>query len=65
MLPVQDHKRLLNNDEGPNTGGMGAFCPYALTEDEIKFIEDEIMQHTVSSMASEFNKFVGKLKNLL
>ncbi|XP_065206564.1 trifunctional purine biosynthetic protein adenosine-3-like [Planococcus citri] len=61
MLPVQDHKRLLNNDKGPNTGGMGAFCPYALTEDDMEFIEDEIMQHTVSSMASEFNKFVGVL----
>ncbi|XP_065205635.1 trifunctional purine biosynthetic protein adenosine-3-like [Planococcus citri] len=61
MLPVQDHKRLLNNDEGPNTGGMGAFCPYALTKDEMEFIECEIMQHTVSSLASELNKFVGVL----
>lgn len=37
LLPSQDHKQLLEGDKGPNTGGMGAFCP-------VPFYNEELMQ---------------------
>lgn len=35
MATSQDHKRLLDNDEGPNTGGMGAYSPAPVVTPEI------------------------------
>lgn len=61
MLPVQDHKRLQNYDQGPNTGGMGAFCPYALKDADMEFIKKEILQRAVTGLAKEKIKYVGKM----
>ncbi|KAK6175426.1 hypothetical protein SNE40_013893 [Patella caerulea] len=62
MPPAQDHKRLEEGDKGPNTGGMGAFCPYSkVTEDVLKMIKEDILQKTVDGMRKEERKYVGVL----
>ncbi|WP_300368123.1 phosphoribosylamine--glycine ligase [Hydrogenimonas sp.] len=63
MLPAaQDHKRLLDNDEGPNTGGMGAYAPTPLINDELyRKIEERIIRPTVDGMAKEGMPFEGVL----
>lgn len=63
ILPVaQDHKRLLDNDMGPNTGGMGAYAPSPLaSKDIIKKVEQNIIIPTLSGMKNEGNPFSGAL----
>ncbi|XP_059153843.1 trifunctional purine biosynthetic protein adenosine-3-like [Physella acuta] len=62
MPAAQDHKRLLDNDEGPNTGGMGAICPYpGLSELEIEFIKTNVLEKAVRGLAAEGKKFIGVL----
>ncbi|SFP06454.1 phosphoribosylamine--glycine ligase [Hydrogenimonas thermophila] len=63
LLPAaQDHKRLLDNDEGPNTGGMGAYAPTPLIDEELyKKIEDRIIRPTIDGMAEEGMPFEGVL----
>lgn len=63
ILPAaQDHKRLLDNDEGPNTGGMGAYAPTPLIDDELyEKIETRIIRPTVEGMAEEGMPFEGVL----
>ena len=63
VLPAaQDHKRLLDNDEGPNTGGMGAYAPTPLINDELyKKIEDRIIKPTLQGLAKDDMPFSGVL----
>ncbi|MDA3969356.1 phosphoribosylamine--glycine ligase [Helicobacter ibis] len=63
VLPAaQDHKRLLNNDKGPNTGGMGAYAPSPLaSSDIIKKVEQNIIIPTLNGMKNEGNPFSGAL----
>ncbi len=63
MLPAaQDHKRLLTGDEGPNTGGMGAYAPTPLINDELyKKIEERIIKPTLDGMEKDGNLFRGVL----
>jgi phosphoribosylamine--glycine ligase/phosphoribosylglycinamide formyltransferase/phosphoribosylformylglycinamidine cyclo-ligase len=60
MLPAQDHKRILDNDQGPNTGGMGAYCPCPLlSQEQFEFVQNNVLQRVVNGFKKEKIKFVG------
>jgi phosphoribosylamine--glycine ligase len=63
ILPAaQDHKRLLDNDQGPNTGGMGAYAPTPLINDTLyKKVEERVIKPTLKGMKEEGNPFEGVL----
>ncbi|XP_073956302.1 trifunctional purine biosynthetic protein adenosine-3 Gart isoform X2 [Choristoneura fumiferana] len=62
MPPAQDHKRLGNGDTGPNTGGMGAYCPCPLiTPDQLLDVKDQVLQRAVDGLKAEGIKYVGVL----
>lgn len=64
-LPIgtaQDHKRIFDNDEGPNTGGMGAFAPSPLIDAPLHArVMREIVEPVVAGMAAEGHPFKGFL----
>ena len=62
-MPVaQDHKRAYDNDEGPNTGGMGAYTelPF-ITEEDHAYAMENIMQRVADAMVAEGTPFTGVL----
>ena len=62
MLPAQDHKRLLDSDEGPNTGGMGAYAPAPIfTVDMIHEAMESVLKPAVNGLKREGTPFVGVL----
>jgi len=62
MVSSQDHKRVYDNDQGPNTGGMGAFAPSVSYTPEIAaYCMEHIFRPTVDAMAAEGRKFQGVL----
>ena len=62
MPSARDHKRALDNDEGPNTGGMGAFAPVPdLTDADIAEIGQLALQAAVDGMAADGVPYVGVL----
>ncbi|HUQ89067.1 MAG TPA: phosphoribosylamine--glycine ligase [Vicinamibacterales bacterium] len=62
LLSAQDHKRIFDDDRGPNTGGMGAFSPSPLMNDALQSqIEKTIVQPVLKGMAAEGNPFRGFL----
>ncbi len=62
LLPSQDHKRVFDNDQGPNTGGMGAYAPVAFVNQKlIERIEKEIVGPTIAAMKKEGCMYKGIL----
>jgi phosphoribosylamine--glycine ligase/phosphoribosylglycinamide formyltransferase/phosphoribosylformylglycinamidine cyclo-ligase len=62
LLPAQDHKRLKDNDQGLNTGGMGAYCPCPLIKpDELSLVNTEVLQRAVDGLRSENIQYKGIL----
>ena len=62
MLSSQDHKRVFDGNLGPNTGGMGAFCPSPLYTDDVADIcMKTIIKPTIDALNSEGAPFKGVL----
>ncbi len=62
LQPTQDHKPAFDNDTGPNTGGMGAYCPAPLATPELmQTIEEAILVPTVHAMKRGRKGFRGVL----
>ena len=59
---AQDHKRIFDDDKGPNTGGMGAYCPAPLFNENLKKkVEDRIIIPTIKGMKKEGHPYKGFL----
>ncbi|MBN1694126.1 phosphoribosylamine--glycine ligase [candidate division WOR-3 bacterium] len=62
FLPSQDHKRAYDNDEGPNTGGMGAYAPTPfLTESEMPKIIERVFKPTIKELMRKGIEYKGVL----
>ena len=62
LLPAQDHKRVGDGDQGPNTGGMGAYTPLPwLPEGSVEQIVDEVCRPVAAELARRGTPFSGLL----
>ncbi|KAI9674051.1 MAG: hypothetical protein M1829_003894 [Trizodia sp. TS-e1964] len=62
MPPAQDHKRIFDGDQGPNTGGMGCYAPTKIaSKSGLQEIDEHILKPTFDGLRSEGIPFVGLL----
>lgn len=62
LPPAEDHKRAHDGDTGPNTGGMGAYCPTpSIDEKTLRWVESNVLVQTVHVMKRKRNPFRGIL----
>lgn len=66
MLPSQDHKRIFDGDQGGNTGGMGAYCPCPLlNDDQLNYVKTHVLEKAVNGFIKENIKFVGNILKVM
>ena len=62
MAAAQDHKRINDNDQGPNTGGMGAYAPAPVLDfDTVKLVEKQIIKPLIAGLKKEGIEYKGVL----
>lgn len=61
MVPAQDHKRVDDDDRGPNTGGMGAYAPAPCLTPRLRREVEDVLQRTVEGLAAESRTYIGVL----
>ena len=62
LPPAQDHKRAHDGDTGPNTGGMGAYCPTPLVDEKmLRLVEEHILVPTIHALKRSRQPFRGVL----
>jgi phosphoribosylamine--glycine ligase len=62
LPPAQDHKRLGEGDKGPNTGGMGAYCPVAIARTPLlRRVQKDIVQPVLKELAAAKTPYSGVL----
>ncbi|MCB4792328.1 MAG: phosphoribosylamine--glycine ligase [Elusimicrobia bacterium] len=62
MVPSQDHKRIFDNDLGPNTGGMGAYAPAPLFDKEMRVqVEEKVIKPVINGLEKEKIEYKGVL----
>jgi len=62
MATSQDHKRIYDDDNGPNTGGMGAYSPTPIIDETLaKKIQEKVIDKTIQAMKNEGISFKGFL----
>ena len=62
MLSSQDHKQVFDGDQGPNTGGMGAYCPVPYVSDQMmQTIREQILEPVIYGLEKEGRRYKGIL----
>jgi phosphoribosylamine--glycine ligase len=62
LAPTQDHKRVWDNDQGPNTGGMGAYCDHSILSPGLtRQISERIVERTLEGLRAEGIAYRGVL----